>query len=73
MKALKAIRSGPSLVLPPWLVESALSCHVGLRLGVHGAHLSLSWLPAFQERPCPAGRVKLLEPEVLESTDVVKL
>ena len=31
------------------------------------------WLPASQERLCPAGGVMLLEPEALESTYVVDL
>lgn len=62
-----------SLVLQPQLEESARSCQVGCKPGVHGTHLSLSWLPAFQARPSPAGRLKLLEPEVLECIDVVEI
>lgn len=69
VNALKAIRDGPSPELLPWPEEPALSCQAGLRPGVHGAHVSL----ASQERLCPAGRVMLLQPEVLESTNVVEL
>lgn len=66
-KALKVIRSGPSLVLPPWLEKAALSCQVGLRPGDHRAHISPPW------RDPACRKVKLLEPEVLGSIYVVEV